>query len=106
MRYKIEITLFNYTKHPKGRDLVIEYFYRFDNKKDTTIAMLQDAIEEVNTHNCPYDDEGIYGAKPYHFVDLCNDKYDAIVCIWDGTPFGDRINVKGYKIIQIEEEQQ
>ena len=55
MRYKIEITLFNYTNHPKCHDIVVNYFYHFDDIKDAMIALLRDTIEEVNNLNNPYE---------------------------------------------------
>jgi hypothetical protein len=103
IKYAIQITLWNYG-NPKPH-IVTEYFFRFDNEQDARIALLEQAIEEANRFNNPYDDDGEYIPQKAHFeVDLeGGDRYDAVVRCWISAE--DYMNVTGYKIIRVDEEE-
>ena len=102
-KYKIEITCWQYTASKNLPPIVSEYFFRFDDEKDAMIVLLQEAIEEAENLNNPYDDDGDYRHDRRHFaIDLeGGDGYDAIIRCWDGLT--DYMNVTGYRIIKVEE---
>ena len=100
-RYKIEITMWAY--NDKEPPLVTEYLFRFDDERDAMIILLQEAIEEAERLNNPYDEDGDYRHDRRHFaIDLeGGDDFDAIIRCWDGLT--DYMNVTGYKIMEVKE---
>lgn len=96
MKYKIELTCWDYGEPAPYKDEVDQIF---DDKKDAMIVLLQCVIDEADCLNEP----DAYGNRGRYFsIDLeGGDGFDAVIRCWDGD---DYMNVTGYKIVEIKEE--
>ena len=94
MKYKIELTCWDYGEPKPYKDEVDQIF---DNEKDAMTVLLQCVIDEADSLNKP----DAYGNRGRYFsIDLeGGDGCDAVIRCWDGPD--DYINVTGYRIVEV-----
>ena len=99
MKYKIELTCWDYGKSEPYREDIEQIF---DDEKDAMIALLKYAIDEAESLN---ETDANNTDKRHFSIDLeGGDGFDAVIRCWDGPE--DYMNVTGYKIIEVKEKSQ